>query len=193
MGLIYRVGFNDLQEPVRSGKTVMPAYTRWYSMMERGYCTKFKARCPAYADCTVDPRWHRLSVFKAWFDANWRPGLELDKDILVPGNKVYGPDTCVFVPRRVNNVIQSIKGNGTAATCGAIPCDNGYQAVCLDGGKRLTRYFSEQADAVLWYRATKGKVIRRVATDALARKEIDIVVHKALLKHARLIETGQHQ
>jgi hypothetical protein len=31
----------------------------------------------------------------------WK-GLELDKDILVVGNKHYSPDTCVYVPKFVN-------------------------------------------------------------------------------------------
>jgi len=32
---------------------------------------------------------------------DWQ-GKELDKDILSPGNKIYGPDLCVFVISRLN-------------------------------------------------------------------------------------------
>ena len=32
-------------------------------------------------------------------------GKALDKDILHPGNKVYGPDTCVFVQTELNNFL----------------------------------------------------------------------------------------
>lgn len=31
--------------------------------------------------------------------------LDLDKDILCKGNKVYGPETCVFVPHTVNTLL----------------------------------------------------------------------------------------
>ena len=32
-------------------------------------------------------------------------GMSLDKDIIVPGNKVYGPDTCVFVSIQLNSFL----------------------------------------------------------------------------------------
>lgn len=40
-------------------------------------------------------------------------GLDLDKDLLVPGNKVYGPETCIFVVHSVNAfLIDSAKARG---------------------------------------------------------------------------------
>jgi hypothetical protein len=34
---------------------------------------------------------------------------QLDKDILVPGNKIYGPDTCCFIPAALNKLFS--RGN----------------------------------------------------------------------------------
>ena len=56
-----------------------------------------------YKDCTLDPRWYRLSAFHDWIQEwDWE-GKILDKDILVPGNKLYGPDTCMMVSPSVSS------------------------------------------------------------------------------------------
>lgn len=38
-------------------------------------------------------------------------GNELDKDLLKPGNRVYGPDTCIFICSRVNTFILESAAN----------------------------------------------------------------------------------
>ena len=32
-------------------------------------------------------------------------GLHLDKDILIPGNKIYGPNACMFIPQDINKLL----------------------------------------------------------------------------------------
>lgn len=41
--------------------------------------------------------------FLEGFNTNYQEGFNLDKDLLVEGNKVYGPETCVFVSPIVNS------------------------------------------------------------------------------------------
>lgn len=48
--------------------------------------------------------WHSLKAFKKWHDNNFIEGFHLDKDILVEGNKVYSPETCVYVTPLLNSI-----------------------------------------------------------------------------------------
>ncbi len=72
-------------------------YQTWRDMLCRCYDPKSLEMHPTYNDCTVAKEWHNFQTFSAWFTDNYIEGYQLDKDIKVPGNRVYGPDTCMFV------------------------------------------------------------------------------------------------
>ena len=105
-GLICGVGVNNadyVTQPKIDGKCVScPIYQRWVSMIKRCYSIKSKLHRPTYIDCYVCDEWLVFSNFKAWMDKQDWQGKELDKDLLVSGNKVYSPDTCVFVDKNTN-------------------------------------------------------------------------------------------
>jgi hypothetical protein len=44
-------------------------------------------------------------TFRAWMIQQDWEGKHLDKDILLPGNKTYGPNTCVFVDPKINTFV----------------------------------------------------------------------------------------
>ena len=77
-------------------------YATWVRMFERCYDPKFLARMPTYIGCTVTKEWHNFQVFAKWFEEHYIDGYHLDKDIKVPGNKLYSPDTCMFVTQAQN-------------------------------------------------------------------------------------------
>lgn len=87
------------------GLSSHPAYVKWYSMLYRCYNLSCQEKNPTYVGCSVHPLWHGAESFLGWYDsypykeADWH----LDKDILISGNKVYGPETCCIVPREINN------------------------------------------------------------------------------------------
>ena len=107
--LVYGVGINDADYQVCSYEKVegkyklqwiCPFYSKWLNMLQRCYI-KSETR-DTYKDCYTVPEWHYFMTFRAWMvEQDWE-GKQLDKDILFPGNKVYGPDTCVFVDQMVN-------------------------------------------------------------------------------------------
>lgn len=87
------------------------SYLKWHDMINRCYNAKFHERQPQYKECTVCGEWLNYSNFKVWYDQHKIQGmsLDLDKDILFKGNKVYSPETCCFVPHAINTLFLSNK------------------------------------------------------------------------------------
>ena len=96
------VGINDLEYSIKENRRDPKFYRLWKSILQRGYCEAIKKQFPTYRNCSVCEDWHYLSIFKKWFDENYVEGWQLDKDILVQGNKLYSPETCCFVPKEIN-------------------------------------------------------------------------------------------
>lgn len=108
---------------INDAKVDKRVYGLWYQMLRRCYDREQMERKQGrtYSDCYVCDRWFRLSNFAAdikkldgYTDWETKVGYCLDKDIRVPGNKVYSPSTCIFVPyieniREANKRTQSIK------------------------------------------------------------------------------------
>ena len=81
------------------------SYKVWYSMLQRCYKECYINK-PTYKDCTVCDEWLCFENFEKWYNENYYEVddeiMNLDKDILVKGNKIYSPETCCFVPKRIN-------------------------------------------------------------------------------------------
>ena len=103
---LHGVGINDAPYQVHMnllGTGVKcPAYSTWHSMLQRCYSDKLLLKRPTYKGCTVAPEWHSFMRFREWWLQHYKEGYQLDKDLLVPCNKVYSPDTCIFVPQWLN-------------------------------------------------------------------------------------------
>ena len=82
---------------------ICPCYSTWKHMLARCYSTKLQEKRPTYKNCTVSDEWLVFTNFRNWMMAQDWEGLQLDKDLLFEGNKVYSPDTCVFVSLLVNS------------------------------------------------------------------------------------------
>lgn len=97
--------YTTLEKP--KGKT-RKSYITWKGMLERCYTqdTKIRVRNNSYKDITVCEEWLNFQNFAKWFEENYNPktmkGWNLDKDILIEGNKIYSPDACSFVPPEIN-------------------------------------------------------------------------------------------
>lgn len=114
---VYGVGINDADYVTEKKETIgrvngkqkqkqvwiCPFYRTWKGMLERCYSIKFHERSPSYKGCSVSEEWHTFSNFKAWMETQQWEGNQIDKDLLIEGNKIYSSVTCVFVTQMVNS------------------------------------------------------------------------------------------
>lgn len=90
-------------------KKLSRVFNTWSNMIIRCYSAEHHLEFPSYKDNTVEDIWHNFQNFAKWYEnKNVPPGFELDKDILVKGNKVYGPSQCCFVPKKINVLFRKI-------------------------------------------------------------------------------------
>ena len=113
--LIDGVGINDanyatLKQTILNGKTITlwecPFYRKWKNMIHRCYNKKYQNRQPTYMGCSVAGIWHRFTTFRAWMETQDWQDKHLDKDLLFLENKIYSPNTCVFIDGKVNRFLQ---------------------------------------------------------------------------------------
>lgn len=108
---VYGVGLNDTKAPVKKKDSLTgllwrcPFYTAWTNMLRRCYSEVFLLKHPTYRGCRVCDEWLVFSNFKGWMSTQDWKGNHLDKDILVPGNRVYSKETCVFISQSLNKLL----------------------------------------------------------------------------------------
>lgn len=106
--LIYGVGLNSKTKypSTRHGKHTA-GYRAWRNMLERCYSAKLHFEKPTYLNASMSSDFFDFQDFANWYYNHpySEIGYDLDKDILIPGNKVYSPDTCCFIPHELNSLL----------------------------------------------------------------------------------------
>lgn len=140
--LIQGIGINDAGYPVTQHKVVdgklvqtwfCPFYARWHVMFKRAYSKAYQSLYTTYVGCSVCDEWIYFTNFKAWMQTQDWEGKQLDKDLLVKGNKVYSPETCVFIEQNINKFM-SEKPNRVQELPTGVSWDkksNKYRAQCV--------------------------------------------------------------
>ena len=166
----YGVGYLGNEKTIDENGKSLKSYETWTNMLMRCYSEKY----PTYKDCCVCEEWLNYSNFKKWFNDNYYEidgeQMALDKDILVKGNKVYSPNTCVFVSKSINTLfIKSNKIRGKYPIGVYKPNNsNKYQAQCniLINGKKQKKYlgsYNTIDDAFNAYKEFKEVYIKQIA------------------------------
>lgn len=120
--LIYGVAHSDVR-PVtyvdeNGNKKSFKWYQTWKSMIRRCYDPKELQRNPTYIGCSVCDEWLYASNFKKWYDEQGDvDGLCLDKDLLFENNKIYSPETCVFLTHEMNLQLVKVEKSKDRGDC----------------------------------------------------------------------------
>lgn len=171
---IYNVATNDL---LFTNKDI--AHIRWFGILRRCYsdCEIHKS----YKECSVCEEWLTFSNFKEWFDENYIEDWEIDKDILIKGNKVYSPQTCCFVPREINIFFTSERKRKSDKHRGVYKNNSKYKALVFnEQGGFKTKTFNTYSEALNEYVISKEKRIKFLAEkyrDKLDERVYNILVN----------------
>ncbi len=194
--LTFGVGVNDLgyrvhvQEYVtkNGGKGIWKSvfrckyYAVWKSMLERCHSKKYLESRPSYIGTSVCSEWVYATAFRKWMEQQDWHGKCLDKDIIVPGSKLYSPETSAFVLQETNNFVTARGASrGDYPTGVSLYKHTGkYIARCQNlftGKREHLGYFSTPEEAHEAWRKCKHGLAQLVATT-----ESDIRVVEALKK-----------
>ena len=173
---VYGVGFIGIGDYDASiDRKASPQYDTWHSMLQRCYDEKLHKKRPSYIGCTVIEEWHNFQKFAKWYDDNIYEvfgcqRIELDKDILIKGNNVYSPETCVFVPQNINTLFIKRDSNRGEFPIGVYfkKKNDKYSAQCSNGKDKNQQYlglFDTPMQAFNVYKSFKENIIKQIAME----------------------------
>lgn len=172
-------------------KVQTESYKVWNDMIRRCYpiTDKDKEKFKAYEGCYVCDEWLNYQNFAKWYELNIYhidgEVMQLEKDILIKGNKCYSPDTCTFVPRPINNLLiksNSIRGDLPIGVTLSKKTKKPYRLLCIVNGKqKLLGTFDNINEAFNAYKEFKENYIKEKANEY--KDKIPDKVYQALINY----------
>jgi len=107
---IYGEGFLGEGASTKRGNKTVKEYRIWFDIIRRCYSCEDKSTFVAYKNCVVSDEWKNYSNFYKWYKENLyecSDELEVDKDILSEGKKIYSKETCILIPKKINRFCQT--------------------------------------------------------------------------------------
>ena len=187
--LVFGVGVNDLGyrtqvyeyvtenggKRIRKHVFICTYYTVWRDMLVRCYSKKFLESHQTYIGTSVCSEWLYATAFKKWMEQQDWHGKCLDKDIIVPGSKLYSPETSAFVLTATNLFVTASDASRGDYPIGVNLCKRTgkYQVSCKNlftGKHEHLGYFSTTEEAHEAWRERKHELAQLVAaTESDAR------------------------
>lgn len=179
------IGVGDYKSVDENGKNTK-CYITWHDMYKRCYDTKYHEKEPSYKNCKVCKEWNNYQEFAKWNDENYyeveNERMTLDKDILCKRNKVYSPETCVYVPQSINALFIKRDNERGDLPIGVSKYEDKFVAHLNKDNKLIhLGYYDTPEQAFLAYKEAKEQYIKKVAEEY--KDKIDPRAYEALMNY----------
>ena len=167
---------------------VTKEYVLWNNMLKRCYSDIYQKKYPTYEGCEVSDNFKSYEYFYEW--CNKQIGFDnkdwqLDKDLLVKGNKIYSESTCVFIPAEINSLLTKCtasRGEHLIGVCWHKRDKVFMTTVGKSKGKREhLGYFKTELEAFKAYKTAKESFIKEQANKW--KNKIDVRAYNALMNY----------
>lgn len=189
---VVNVGIRGSKYPAKVDGKNTKEYRAWYNMLLRCYDERVHEKEPTYNKCECCNEWLLYENFYEWlhnqenFDKWYAEDYALDKDILIKGNKLYSPETCCLVPRKINSLF--VKGD---AMRGKNPIGvsfykhNGkYNVKCnINAESNYYGLFDDPKEAFNKYKKIKEQIIQNIAKEEYQANNITHKCYEAMMKY----------
>ena len=164
---VYGVGYLGVGEyNTWQNRKLTREYETWKNMLRRCYSEEAKnIQRSYYGIATVCEEWKNFQNFARWYNEHYyevNERLHLDKDILIPGNTIYSPKTCMLVPQSINEIFHG-RTKDTNLPTGISKTKSGrYSASHANNSLGTYKTLEEAYDA---YAKDKERIIKQRAEE----------------------------
>lgn len=164
------IGIGKFKTTDENGKHTK-CYNAWLNMLIRCYDPKFHEKHPTYKGCSVCKEWWNFQVFAEWYYEHYyefgNERMNLDKDILKKGNKIYSADTCTFVPQFINKLFVKCDNSRGEFPIGVCKVGNKFKVRLSKGKDKIEHlgYFNTPELAFRAYKQAKEEYMQQIAEE----------------------------
>ena len=167
---VFGVGVLGVKYQTKINGVQTKEYVLWCRMLERCYSDTYKKKRPTYIGCGVSDNFKSYEYFYEWChiqigfaNKDW----QLDKDLLIKGNKVYNESTCVFIPKDINSLLTKSAASRGKHLIGVCWCNTNKAFVAkVSKGKGKREHlglFNTEIEAFNAYKQAKENYIKELA------------------------------
>ncbi|AGH32089.1 HNH endonuclease [Vibrio phage 11895-B1] len=134
-------------------------FSYWLDMSTRCNNPNYALKFPTYKDVIMSDTFEDYNIFVEWCRSKpqfFEDNFVLDKDIVLPKNKIYHEDFCNFVPPQVNGFfVMRTNGRNKELPVGVSWCNSEgkFKAYCsqLNGKNKMLGRFKNEVEAGIAY------------------------------------------